>query len=69
MPRIFMDKNINEMTEQERCMLRAYGIIRERANIARLERDFVKATAYESAAEMIRYGINCNWECLNQFDY
>ena len=64
---VFMNKKMSEMTNQERCLLRAYGIMRERAEDAKYNKDFVRATAYESASDMLRYAVNENWECLRQY--
>lgn len=69
---LWSEKKMKELNEQERCLLRAYGIMRERANYYRLgntEKDIAVAIAYESASDLLRYGADMNWECLNQFDY
>jgi len=66
----WLEKNRNEMTDRELAMLRAYGILRERANYWRLSpADPVRAIAYESAATILEAGMNEDWETLNQFDY
>lgn len=66
------DKKFNEMNSQEHALLRAYGILRERMNYFNLgatEVDKSRAVAYESASEILKAGINEDWEILNQFDY
>lgn len=66
------DKKFNEMSSQEHALLRAYGILRERMNYFSLgttQADISRAVAYESASEILKAGINEDWETLNQFDY
>lgn len=66
------DKKFNEMNSQEHALLRAYGILCERMNYFNLgatEADKSRAVAYESASEILKAGINEDWEILNQFDY
>ena len=60
------------MNSQEHALLSAYGILRERMNYFNLgatEADKSRAVAYESASEILKAGINEDWETLNQFDY
>lgn len=62
------NKTIDEMNDQERCLLRAYGILRERALYWEIQYgDMARASAYDSAAAILKYGAEGNWECLNQF--
>lgn len=66
------DKKFNEMNSQEHALLRAYGLLRERMNYYNLGAtvaDKSRAVAYESASEILKAGINEDWEMLNQFDY
>lgn len=56
------------LTSRERCLLHAINMIHDRV-------EFYKnccggeVFAYESAATILDYAWNENWECLNQFDY
>ena len=50
------NKTIDEMDDQERCLLRAYGILRERALYWEIQYgDMARATAYDSAAAILKY--------------
>lgn len=48
-------------------ILRALEIIENRSNDE--DRTVEQRIAYGSAADMIRYALDENEECLNQFDY
>lgn len=54
-------------TPYERAIFHALGIIRERALLYQAEKDFARATAYSSAADILAYAMEENWECMNQF--
>ena len=61
----FLDKKLRDMNPQERALLRAYGIMYELANYARLGGETTVADAYEKSAELLAYGVDCDWEKLN----
>lgn len=61
--------NIKVETNYERAIFKALGIIRERALFYEAEHDFARALAYMSAADILAYAMEENWECMNQFDY
>lgn len=52
---------------QYELILRALEIIENRSNDE--SRTAEQRVAYGSAADMIRYALDENEECLNQFDY
>ena len=61
---------MEKMTFKDRCLLRALGMLEDRANYYLTQyNDMHRATAYQSAAYILRYAIDENWEMLNQFDY
>ena len=55
-------------TDYQRAIFKALGIIRERAIFWDTEKDFARAGAYSSAADILAYAMEENWECLNQFE-
>lgn len=61
----FLDKRLQDMNPQERALLRAYGIMHELANYAKLGGETTVADAYEESAELLTYGVDCDWEKLN----
>lgn len=65
-------KHFEEMNDDELCVQRAYGVIRERANYYRLghtEGDIARAIAYESASEILKAAMDRDWEVFDQYDY
>ena len=60
--------SIKVETPYERAVFKALGIIRERALFWETEKDFDRAGAYSSAADILAYAMAENWECLNQFE-
>ena len=61
----FLEKKWRDMDPQERALLRAYGLMHELANYARLGNETAVAEAYEKSAELLAYGVDCDWEKLN----
>lgn len=59
-------KKLSEMTEQERALFRAYGIMRECAYYWHGYNE-AAAVAYERAAELLKAGAETNWNYLNEF--
>ena len=58
------------MDFKERCLLRAYRLLQDRAHYYFTQyQDLSRATAYQSAADILRYAMEENWEALNQYDY
>lgn len=70
--KLWSEKKHNEMTEQERAMLRVYGMMRERMmyyDLGSTHADKIAAAIYDNASRLVLEGMNCNWEVLNEFDY
>ena len=64
------------LTNRERCLLRAIGMIKDRKNYYDNVRGFSISElangmycAYDSAATILELAWDENWEALNQFDY
>ena len=57
------------MDFKERCLLRAYGLLQDRADYWASQSDHPRATAYQSALTILHYAMEENWEALNQYDY
>jgi len=65
-----------DMTNRERCLLRAIGMLKDRKNYYYNARNLSTSgvgdgmyCAYDSAATILDYAWDENWEALNQFDY
>ena len=69
--------NFENLTNRERCLLRAIGMLKDRRNYyadARGPFSISSTTdgtywAYVSAVEILEFAWDENWEALNQFDY
>lgn len=68
--------NLENLTNRERCLLRAIGMLKDRRNYYNDAREpFAIGNtnemycAYESATAILEFAWNENWEALNQFDY
>ena len=68
--------NLENLTNRERCLLRAIGMLKDRKNYYASMRKPVDVDvtdgmywAYDSAAAILEYAWNEDWETLNQFDY
>ena len=57
------------MDFKERCLLRAYRLLQNRADYWASQSDHSRATAYQSALTILHYAMEENWEALNQYDY
>ena len=56
-------------TDYERAVFHALGIIRDRANYYNAEKDYARAMAYDSAADILSYAMEIDWSAMNQYDY
>ena len=66
------EKKNYEMTEQERAMLRVYGLMRERMmyyELGATHDEKIMAIVYENASNLVLAGMDCNWELLNEYNY
>jgi len=64
------DKNFNEMTDFERCIFRAYGMLKDRQNFwENCGGGTAEASAYRSAVDILEYAMKEDWIALNNFDY
>ena len=68
--------NSENLTNRERCLLRAIGMLKDRRNYYADVRNFFLSEladgmycAYDSAAAILEFAWDENWEALNQFDY
>lgn len=68
--------NLENLTNRERCLLRAIGMLKDRRNYYAdaCETSVIGITnetywAYDSAVAILEFAWNENWEALNQFDY
>ena len=68
--------NLENLTNRERCLLRAIGMLKDRKNYyADVCESFAIGTtnemywAYDSAVAILEFAWDENWEALNQFDY
>lgn len=56
------------LTNRERCLLRAIGMLKDRKNYY-ADTGCEEYYAYDSAVAILEFAWNENWEALNQFDY
>ena len=68
--------NLENLTNRERCLLRAIGMLKDRRDYyADAREPFAIGTidgihlAYDSAVAILEFAWNEDWETLNQFDY
>lgn len=68
--------NSENLTNRERCLLRAIGMLKDRKNYyADVREPFTIGVtdgtywAYDSAVAILEFAWDENWEALNQFDY
>ena len=68
--------NLENLTNRERCLLRAIGMLKDRKNYYYNACNFSPSElvngmycAYDSAAAIFEFAWDENWEALNQFDY
>ena len=68
--------NLENLTNRERCLLRAIGMLKDRKNYYAdaCETPAIGITdgmhwAYDSATAILEFAWNEDWETLNQFDY
>ena len=68
--------NLENLTNRERCLLRAIGMFKDRRKYYADARSFSVSgladgmcCAYDSATAILEFAWDENWEALNQFDY
>ena len=54
---------------RDRCLLRALGLLEDRGKYWANQKDYKRCGCYDSAANILRYAMNEDWEALNQYDY
>lgn len=63
------EKRLQNMTNKERALFRAYGLMRECMNDCKLDGQLALARAFEVAAELLEAGAEADWQYLNEFEY
>lgn len=69
--------NLENLTNRERCLLRAIGMLKDRKNYYADAGEFSIGDsltkgmyyAYDTTTAILDFAWNENWEALNQFDY
>ena len=58
-----------KLSNKDKCILQAFKILVDRANYYESNKVYALGQAYQSAAQILEYAMDENWEALNQFDY